>query len=139
MVVNAAGQVVSYTPLDYKTKGSEPIYDDAKLFYEHQLDLYSLLLEKNGMPCNGVGYLIFYYPIDVDTTGNVIFGRKVIELKTSVRRAEELCREAAECVASKIPSASPKCEYCHHHEGLVKYSSGKLLKPTQMELPFQNQ
>jgi len=37
-----------YIPVDFKTRGSPPKEGQSELFYQTQLDTYSLLLQKNG-------------------------------------------------------------------------------------------
>ncbi|MBL7206809.1 MAG: hypothetical protein ISS36_04385, partial [Candidatus Aenigmarchaeota archaeon] len=61
-----------YAPLDFKTRGY-PRKEDTHEHYQHQMDIYSFLLEKNGMEPADFAILIFYHPIDVDKSHNVIF------------------------------------------------------------------
>jgi len=49
--------------LDYKTRGFPPS-DESAAFYHDQLNLYTLLLEKNGMRVSETAYLGFYFPFD---------------------------------------------------------------------------
>jgi len=51
-----------YIVLDYKTRGFPPKEGDSEKYYGNQLDCYSLLLEENGFPTKGIGYLGYYYP-----------------------------------------------------------------------------
>ncbi|MFH1638386.1 MAG: PD-(D/E)XK nuclease family protein, partial [Candidatus Woesearchaeota archaeon] len=47
--------------LDYKTRGF-PLKKDSAKYYQSQLDIYNLLLRKNGYDTEDYAYLLFYHP-----------------------------------------------------------------------------
>ena len=61
-----------YAPLDFKTRGF-PRKEDTHKHYQHQMDLYSFLLEKNSMDPANYAILIFYHPLNVEDDHNVVF------------------------------------------------------------------
>jgi len=108
-----SGQVArSYVPLDYKTRGWEP-KEDSSDFYQHQLDIYEFLLQANGMATKGLGYLVYYHPIEVRENGVVQFEVTPKAMKTDPQRAKKLFEEAVKLLRSdEIPKPSAKCEFC---------------------------
>lgn len=109
-----------HNPLDYKTKGSEPKNDGAQ-YYQHQLDCYHLMLEENGRPAGGQGYLCYLWPEVVRTADEAIpgidvqFRLKVFTLQTDAARAERMIEAAVACIESKTPpEETPTCEYCRY-------------------------
>jgi len=50
-----------YIPFDFKSRGYA-IKENTHEHYQHQLDLYALLFEKNSLPPADYGYLLFFYP-----------------------------------------------------------------------------
>jgi hypothetical protein len=100
----------TYAALDNKTRGSSP---KATIHaYEVQMDVYTLLLEKNGYKTRGVAYLVYYFPLEANDNGfNFAIESKV--LKTDPARARKLFGEAVSILKNDVaPTASPKCEYC---------------------------
>lgn len=112
-----------YIPLDYKTHGYGPKEGHGEEYYQHQLDCYALLLEKNGRRAADFAYLVYYVPKEVRENGVVIFGCEVQRIMTHKENAESLVREAVGCLRGKMPDTSPTCEYC----SWVKQQKGKLL------------
>lgn len=99
-----------FAPIDHKTKGTEPSFvEDGYLL---QLDMYALLLEKNGYPSAGVGYLDFYIPsgrLDSGLSLKVV----VLEAETKTERAKEWLLQARSVLdQSEPPKRTADCEYC---------------------------
>lgn len=105
-----------YIPLDYKTRGWAP-KEGGEAYYQHQLDCYCLLLEKNGYPQKGVAYLLYYYPKEVTEHGQVIFNVEPHRVETDIKAAEALVREAVKCLSGEEPQAADTCEYCTWFKG----------------------
>jgi len=99
-------------PFDYKTKGSPTTLEDAKKYYQHQLDIYALLLDANGYKTAGFSFLLYYSPGRCQEKGNVKFDVKPIRLETDIHRARKLFRDALELLKGDLPGAAPNCEYC---------------------------
>ncbi|MFH1857299.1 MAG: PD-(D/E)XK nuclease family protein [Candidatus Omnitrophota bacterium] len=100
-------------PLDYKTKGSAPTLEDARRYYQNQLDCYALLLESNKRPAGSFGYLVYYYPGKVGEKGIVQFQVEPFRLEIDPFRAKERMKEAVTLLKSPEPK-SVHCEYCEY-------------------------
>ncbi|MBD3282317.1 MAG: hypothetical protein GF387_01795 [Candidatus Portnoybacteria bacterium] len=101
-----------YIPLDYKTRGYPPKEGDSEKYYGNQLSCYSLLLEKNGYPTTGFGYLVYYYPKKVKEKGSVSFHVKTIKIKADPEEAAKTVKDAIKLLHGPIPSHHSECEYC---------------------------
>jgi hypothetical protein len=101
-----------YIPFDYKTKGSPASEQSAIRYYQFQLDCYALLLEANGMPTIGHGFLLFYSPKSVGEYGQVVFEHQAIKIPTNTERAQDVLRRAVAFVKEPIPELNAACEYC---------------------------
>lgn len=102
----------SYIPLDYKTRGYVP-KDDSSSFYQHQLDIYEWLLQENGCKTKGVGFLVYYHPLEVRKDGIVQFAVTPKKMTTSPANACKLFEDAAKLLqGDKAPKAHSACTFC---------------------------
>jgi len=108
LIINNEGE---YVVFDFKSKGSEP-KDDGSQYYQNQLNCYALMLQENGMPISGYGYLAYYYPLAKSKTDSFEFGVMVFKLQVFPEDAKKLVVNAAKCLAGDIPVPAPNCEYC---------------------------
>lgn len=97
--------------LDYKTRGF-PLNDNTHGYYQDQLDIYNLLLRKNGYETEDYAYLLFYHPDKVNENGDVVFNIDLIEVKVSVENAERIFKEAIEVLKGEMPEPAPECGFC---------------------------
>jgi len=99
--------------LDYKTRGF-PCKEDTHKKYQNQLDIYNLLLQKNGYETEDFAFLLFYYPHEVLDTGEVIFDTKLIKMPVSIEHAEEIWNRALKLLNSKCPEKHEEkiCPWC---------------------------
>jgi len=97
--------------LDYKTRGF-PLKDDTAEHYRDQLDIYNLLLRKKGYETEDYSYLLFYHPDKVNANGDVVFNTDLIKMKTSIKNAEKIFKEALEVLKGRIPEYSEDCGFC---------------------------
>lgn len=102
----------SYSPFDTKTKGREPENDGAE-YYQHQLDLYALMLRENGMPPSGKGYLEYWFPVQF-TGAEMAWKSKVFTLTISAEQGVDWIKKAVKTIVGTRPSASSDCEYCEY-------------------------
>lgn len=101
-----------YVPLDYKTRGYAP-KEDSSGFYQHQLDIYEWLLHENGYKTKGVGFLVYYHPVEVRRDGVVQFEVTPKRMETSIERARELFENAARLLqGDKAPAHHSQCGFC---------------------------
>ncbi|MBI4919519.1 PD-(D/E)XK nuclease family protein [archaeon] len=105
--------------LDYKTKGFK-LKSDSHERYQHQLDIYTFLLQQNHYETEDFACLLFYSgPKEVKENGVVQFYTDLVKVEVSVDNARKLFEDAISVLESKIPNT--KCEHC-------KNSSLKKLK-----------
>jgi len=100
-------------PLDHKTRASAP--DDvsySERYYKFQMDIYTLLLERNGQPAARTAYLVYYYPLESKLHQGFQFGVTVHELTTEPEAAYEVFAGGAKCLAGPLPESAPTCEFC---------------------------
>lgn len=99
--------------LDFKTRGF-PCKDDTHKHYQNQLDLYNLLLQKNGYETEKFAFLLFYYPNRVLETGEVVFDTKLIKMPVSIKNAENLWKKALKILNGKCPKRHEEkiCAWC---------------------------
>lgn len=101
----------TYVPLDHKTRRSFP--QETHPAYKLQMDVYTLLLEKNNYKTNGLAYLLYFVPGYGKLHEGIPFDVKLIEVKTSVDRALDIFHMAIESLKGPVPPASENCEYCN--------------------------
>jgi len=99
-----------FIPLDYKSKGD--IREDSHIFHQVQLDIYTWLLDENGYPTKGVGYLVFFAPTEIYDNNFVKFDIVPKRLETSKENAKEIFYKAVSLLAGPIPPKHKECDYC---------------------------
>lgn len=102
-----------YIPLDYKTRGSAP-KDETNNFYEHQLDLYALLLEGNGYKTDKEAYLVYYFPLEVSENGVVRFEVEPKKVEIDTERGKKLFLDAIALLDGSEPESHQDCEFCNY-------------------------
>ena len=111
---------------DYKTKGAQPKEGEWVKYYQHQLDLYAVLLSKNGLMVGDKAFLLYMWPTYVSevfnqTLMNVLFSLRMIEMDISLTRGIELMKKAIACLNGALPNPAPACEYCQSaHDKSIK-------------------
>jgi len=110
-VVHPAESGMVYTPLDYKTKGFAP-KEDAHKWNQHQMNIYSFLLEANGYKASDHSYLIFYHSVRAQENGMIQFGITPRKVATDKNAALKLFERAVEMIRGTEPEMSSGCEYC---------------------------
>ena len=105
-------------PLDYKTHGT-PWDRNPSVYYQDQLNLYSLLFYTLGFPVAERGWIVCYSPQELSVhSGDLLsFPAQVFEMPVSPKAAQDLVRAAAACAhQNRLPASSPECEYCSFAE-----------------------
>ena len=95
--------------LDYKTRGF-PLKDDTHEHYQDQLDIYAWLLKQMNREVEDFAYLLFYYPKEVQETGEVVFETQLKKMKLSTTNAKKLWQGALKLLGGDCPEKS--CEWC---------------------------
>lgn len=98
-------------PFDVKTKGWCPKID-AKDHYQHQIDIYAYVMEKNGYKVADHGFLAFYYPDVVNGDGSIKFLTQVVKVDVKIEHAVKMLAEAISVIEGKEPKPSEKCGFC---------------------------
>lgn len=98
-------------PLDYKTRGSAPKANTSS-YYQHQLDLYALLLREAGYPTGAEGVLVYYYPTAATDHGAISFATTVHHRPTDPDAARAHVEQATAILTGPMPDASPSCGFC---------------------------
>ncbi|MEM4625308.1 MAG: PD-(D/E)XK nuclease family protein [Candidatus Pacearchaeota archaeon] len=105
LLVNGKKMIV----LDYKTRGF-PLKETTADHYQNQLDIYTLLLEKNGYETEDYSFLLFYIPKEVLDTGEVIFDTELVKRKVNPKRAYMLFRKSITILEGECPKKT--CKWC---------------------------
>jgi len=101
-----------YIPVDYKTRGYE-LKDDTVGYYQNQLNIYTLLLEKNGFKTNSFAYLIFYVLESLKDFGQAKFDIEVAKVDTDLKNAYQVFIGAGRLLKQDLPpQKSPGCSFC---------------------------
>jgi hypothetical protein len=95
--------------LDFKTRGFG-LKEDTHEKYQLQMDVYNLLLRKNGYETEDYAFLLFYVPKEVLETGEVIFDTTLKKVPVNTKNAEAVWKKALDMLNSECPAES--CEWC---------------------------
>lgn len=103
-----------FTLFDFKTRGY-PTKEDTHEHYRHQLDLYALLFEKNGLALTGYGYLLFFWPESYGL-GMANFRTELVKMDVSPSRGMSVLQKVRSIIDSPTPATHQACEYCIYRE-----------------------
>lgn len=103
-----------YVPFDFKTRGY-PTKEDSHTHYQSQLDLYSLLFEKNGLEPADFGYLLFFWPKSY-SFGQADFETELIKISVSPQGGRETLEQVQKIISGPKPKSHGNCEYCFYRE-----------------------
>ena len=104
-------------PLDHKTRASAP--DDlsyTQKYYQFQMDVYTLLLERNGYRTSRSAYVVYYFPIEGVLHQGFPFGVAVHKVATDPEAAYQVFLDACRALAEPLPEAGVACEFCRWAE-----------------------
>ena len=110
LLVNDKGEFITF---DFKTRGY-PTKEDTHEHYQHQLDLYALLFEKNGYTAAKDGYLLFFWPKEYKNR-TAKFETELVKLSVSAKNGIKILEEVNKIVSGEIPQSHAKCEYCQYY------------------------
>ncbi len=101
-------------PLDHKTRASAP--DDVSYtqrYYQFQMDVYTLLLERNGHSTSRTAYVVYYFPVDGSALHEGFpFKIAVHNIATDPEGAYRIFTAGCQCLAGPLPDSSETCEFC---------------------------
>jgi len=101
--------------LDYKTRGF-PLKEDTAAHYQNQIDIYNLLLRKNGYKTLSYSYLLFYHPNSVDKRGNVKFNTDLVKITVDVKNGLRVFERGVAVLDGAMPLPAKDCEWCRWRE-----------------------
>ena len=100
-------------PLDHKTRASAP--DDVSYtqkYYQFQMDVYTLLLERNGHRASRTAYVVYYFPVAGALHDGFPFEVAVHKIETDPDGAYRIFAAGCSCLSGPLPASSSTCEYC---------------------------
>jgi hypothetical protein len=97
--------------LDYKTRGFA-LKEDTVRFYKDQMDIYNLLLEKNGFEVQDFSLLLFYIPQEITNIGEARFTTPLERVPVDTKRALDLYQNALGVLSKKRPASEKDCDFC---------------------------
>ena len=100
-------------PLDHKTRASAP--NDASYtekYYKFQMDVYTLLLERNGHATSRTACVVYYFPVEGVLHDGFPFEVTVHTITTDPQGAYEIFATACACLDAPLPPSSEGCEFC---------------------------
>lgn len=118
LVISTDGKFV---PFDFKTRGY-PTKEDTHEHYRYQLDLYSLLFQKNGRAPADYGYLLFFWPSSYNL-GQASFETNLIKMDVSPSRGYSVLEKVHAIVNGPIPDTHGSCEYCLYRSAGSEHKS----------------
>ena len=95
--------------LDYKTRGTAP-NDETAEYSKLQQNIYNFLLRKNGHDTEDYYFLLYYFPKEVMTTGEVIFDTELKKMPVDVSFAENTWKKALKLLKGDCPKG--ECSWC---------------------------
>jgi len=100
-------------PLDHKTRAAAPA-DVAytQKYYQFQMDVYTLLLERNGHRTSRTAHVVYYYPVEGVLHQGFPFAVTVHTIATQPERAYQVFTDACRCLAGPLPPCGEACEFC---------------------------
>lgn len=113
------GTAASY---DYKSNKEPRTPDYAARYYQHQGDLYTLLLGENGFKTRPRSFWSFWSPKPIVGSGDAAtrtiqfpFDCTVHNIEASATRARDLVKAAVKCLEQKtMPEPGDDCEMCKY-------------------------
>jgi hypothetical protein len=104
-------------PLDHKTRASAPAdVSYSEKYYKFQMDIYTLLLERNGYRTSRNAYIVYYFPLDGTLHEGFPFGVAVHTIATDPEGAYRVFADACHCLEGSLPPSGVACEFCRWAE-----------------------
>ncbi len=114
-----------YVPLDFKTRGWAA-KDDSHTYYQNQLNIYTLLLEKNGFKHKSFAYLVFYSPAEVEPA--IFGGSASVRFNVETRKVEvdpetglNVFTAAVKNLRGPQPKSHSACKFCSWGNDFVDF------------------
>ena len=106
-----------HAPLDHKTRGSSPDgIGYTEKYYQFQMDVYTLLLERNGHPVSRTAYVVYYCPVEGELHRGFPFEVTVHKITTDPDAAYAIFADGCQCLTGPIPPSGAACGFCRWAE-----------------------
>lgn len=100
-------------PLDHKTRASAPdTLSYTETYYQFQMDVYTLLLERNRHPTSRTAYVVYYFPVNGTLHEGFPFEVAVHTITTRPERAYDIFRAACRSLDGPLPASGEACAFC---------------------------
>ena len=100
-------------PLDHKTRASAPAdLGYTEKYYKFQMDVYTLLLERNGHRTSRTAYVVYYFPVGGVLHNGFPFEVAVHRIATDPEGAYDTFTSACRCLEGPMPGCGELCEFC---------------------------
>ena len=110
-------------PLDHKTRASAPNdISYTEKYYKFQMDVYTLLLERNGHRTSRTAYVVYYFPVDGALHAGFPFEVAVHKIATDPEGAYQIFSAACRCLEGPLPAQGDACEFCRWAEARPRSS-----------------
>ena len=76
------------------------------------MDVYTLLLERNGHPTSRTAYVVYYFPVEGELHRGFPFGVDVHTIETDPEGAYAVFAAGCRCLAGPLPPSGAACNYC---------------------------
>lgn len=110
----------TYSPLDYKSRGTIPPEGYGEKYYYWQMQFYALMLAGIGMQPSGKSYLVFYSFREIETRLSQVtpvMDCTVQTIKTDATKAKDFIVRASKLLKGPMPDQAENCEYCAYIQG----------------------
>lgn len=100
-------------PLDHKTRASAPDgVGYTEKYYQFQMDVYTLLLERDGKPTSRTAYVVYYVPVPGALHRGFPFDVVVHKIPTNPEAAYAVFAAGCRTLAGPLPKPAEACEFC---------------------------
>lgn len=126
-------------PLDHKTRASSP--DDVsytQTYYQFQMDVYTLLLERNGHRTSRTAHVVYYFPVDGVLHDGFPFDVTVHTIATDPDSAYRIFSDGCRCLAGPMPDSGDACAFCRWADsrpGVISRASAPSSQPAAAAAP----
>ena len=110
-------------PLDHKTRASSPAdVSYTTRYYQFQMDVYTLLLERNGHRTSRTAYVVYYFPVDGVLHDGFPFDVTVHTVPTDPDHAYQVFAAACRCLAGELPRSGADCAFCRWEQARAPHA-----------------
>lgn len=126
-----------FAPLDHKTRASAPQdVSYTEKYYQFQMDVYTLLLERNELPVSRTAYVVYYFPVEGALHEGFPFQVAVHKISTDPQGAYAVFEAACRCLSGSVPASGEACAFCRWVETRAAQGLTARRLPPPQPAPF---